>query len=93
MIDKLFETINQEFKAQGTKYQVLPNFGICCRELGGIKVTSSCACMRSFCSVMQNIVCIFDRWSLARKNSEISVMLIPHSFAMDHRDMAADERK
>ena len=27
--------INQEFKAQGTKYHVLPNFGICCRELGG----------------------------------------------------------
>ena len=30
--DKLFEMINQEFKAQGTKYQVLPNFGICCRS-------------------------------------------------------------
>ena len=27
--------INQEFKAKGTKYQVLPNFGMCCRELGG----------------------------------------------------------
>ena len=40
---KLFEMINQEFKAQGTKYQVL-NFGICCRELGGLKVTSFHAC-------------------------------------------------
>ena len=30
--------INQEFKGQGTKYQVLPNFGICCRELGGSKL-------------------------------------------------------
>ena len=39
-IDKLPEMINQEFKAQGTKYQVLPNFGICHRELGEIKVTS-----------------------------------------------------
>ena len=29
--------INQEFKAKGTKYQVLPNFKICCRELGGSK--------------------------------------------------------
>ena len=27
--------VNQEFKAQGTKYKMLPNFGICCRELGG----------------------------------------------------------
>ena len=25
---------------QGTKYQVLPNFRICCRELAGLKVTS-----------------------------------------------------
>ena len=32
---KLFERINQEFKAQGKQYQVLPNFGICCRELRG----------------------------------------------------------
>ena len=39
------------FKTQGTKYQVLPNFGICCRELGGLKVASFCACVRSFCSV------------------------------------------
>ena len=50
-IDKLFEMMNQEFKAHGTKYQVLPNFGICCKELGGIKVTSFRACVRSFCSV------------------------------------------
>ena len=50
-MDKLFEMINQEFKAQGTKYQVLPNFGTCCRELGELKVTSFRACMRSFCSV------------------------------------------
>ena len=35
----LFEEINQEFKTEGTKYQVLPNFGICCRELGALKVT------------------------------------------------------
>ena len=43
--------INQDFKAQGTKYQVLPNLGICCRELAGLKVTSFCACVCSFCSV------------------------------------------
>ena len=30
--------IKQEFKAQGTKYQVLQNFGICCRELGDSKL-------------------------------------------------------
>ena len=30
--------INQEFKAMGRKFQVLPNFGICCRELGGLKI-------------------------------------------------------
>ena len=30
--------INEEFKAQGTKYQVLLDFGICCRELGGLKL-------------------------------------------------------
>ena len=47
----LFEMISQEFKVQGTKYQVLPNFGICCRELGGLKVMSFLASVRSFCSV------------------------------------------
>ena len=50
-MDKLFETVNQEFKAQGTKYQVLLNFGICCRELVGLKVTIFSACVRSFSSV------------------------------------------
>ena len=55
-IDRLFEMINQEFKAQGTKKQVLPNFGIRCRELGGLKVTIFRACVRSFDSVLQNII-------------------------------------
>ena len=32
--------INQEFKAQETKYQVLPNFGVCCREQEGLKAMS-----------------------------------------------------
>ena len=31
--------------------QVLPNFGICCRELRGLKVASFRACVRSFCSI------------------------------------------
>ena len=48
----LIETINQEFKA-GTKYQVLPNFRICCWELVGLKITNFCACLRSFCAVCQ----------------------------------------
>ena len=30
--------INQEFKALGRKYGVLPDFGICCKELGGAKL-------------------------------------------------------
>ena len=47
--------INQEFKAQGTKYQVLPNFGICCRKLGELKVLSFRACVRSFCSVSVDV--------------------------------------
>ena len=49
--DKLFEMINQKFKAIGRKYQVLLNLEVCCRELRGIQVTSFCACVRSFCSV------------------------------------------
>ena len=48
--------INQEFKAKGTKYHVLPNFGICCRELGGLKVVSFRPCVRSFCSVMFSMI-------------------------------------
>ena len=32
----VFETINQDFKAQGTKNQVLPNSGICCRPGGNL---------------------------------------------------------
>ena len=46
-IYKLFEMINQGFKAQGRKHQVLRNFAICCRELGGLKVSIFCACVRS----------------------------------------------
>ena len=50
-MDKLFEMQNQEFKLQGRKFQVLSNFGICCGELRGLRVTSFGACVRSFCSV------------------------------------------
>ena len=32
--------INQEFKAQSRIYQVLPDFWICCKELGELKVAS-----------------------------------------------------
>ena len=35
---KAFEMINQEFKAQGTKYIVLSNFRISCRELSELKL-------------------------------------------------------
>ena len=34
-MNKLLGMINQEFKALGRKYEVLPNFGIICRELEG----------------------------------------------------------
>ena len=51
----LFEVVSQEIKAEGTKYELLPNFGICCREQGGLKVTSFCACVRSFCSLALTI--------------------------------------
>ena len=34
-MDRLFEMKDQEIGAQGTKYQVMLNFEICCRELGG----------------------------------------------------------
>ena len=37
-MDKLFEMINQDFKAQGTKFQVLLEFWICCREPGRLKL-------------------------------------------------------
>ena len=37
--DELFEMINQQFKVLGRQYQVLPNVGICCRELRRLKVT------------------------------------------------------
>ena len=35
---KSFEITNQEFRAQGRKYQVLLNFTICCRKLAGTKL-------------------------------------------------------
>ena len=47
--------INQEFKARGTKYQVLTNLGICCRELEGLKVMSLRTCVHRFCSVCKNL--------------------------------------
>ena len=49
--DKIFEMVNQELMTLGRKHQVLPDFGICCRELTGLKVASFRTCMRSFCSV------------------------------------------
>ena len=33
-MDQSFEMMHQEFKAQRGRYQMLPYFGICCRELG-----------------------------------------------------------
>ena len=54
--DKLFETINQEFKAQETKYQVLGDFRIYCREQGGLKVTSFRAWVHRFCSVYESLL-------------------------------------
>ena len=50
-MDKLFEKINQEFKAQGRRYRGLPNFGVCCKELGVLKAMSFRVFVRSFCSV------------------------------------------
>ena len=42
--------INQEFKALGRKYQVLPTLGICYRELRGLNKAMSCReGLRSFC--------------------------------------------
>ena len=35
---KLYEMINQELKADGRKYQVLPNFGICYEELSKLRI-------------------------------------------------------
>ena len=46
--------INQEFKAQGRIYQVLPNFGVCCRELGGSKLRDfahACAVSALSCQI------------------------------------------
>ena len=54
MIDRFFEMINQEFEAPGTKYEVLPNLGVCCRELRELEVTSFHACVFRFCSVTQS---------------------------------------
>ena len=75
--------INQEFKAQETKYQVLANFGICCRELGGrggLKVMSFRACVRNFCSVylqqLENIYTIFAVYALRSKTFGPMVMLL-----------------
>ena len=40
---------NQEFKAERTKYQVLPNLGSCCRELWGSNLqVFAHACAASF---------------------------------------------
>ena len=57
-VDKIFEMINQAFKAQGTKYQMSLNFGIRCSELQGLNVTSFRTCVPSFCSVVEfKLVC------------------------------------
>ena len=39
--------IHQEFNPPGRKYQVLPNFELCFRELRGLKMTNFRACMHS----------------------------------------------
>ncbi len=36
--------MSQELKAEGRKYQVLPNFEICCWDLGGLKVKNFHKC-------------------------------------------------
>ena len=49
--------INQEFKAQGRRYQVLSNFGVCCKELKGLKVVNFRAYVPIFCSVSRGRKC------------------------------------
>ena len=53
--DKLFEMMGPEMKVQGRKYQILSNFGIFCRESGGLKGASFRACVQTFCSVVSSI--------------------------------------
>ena len=78
----LFEMINQEFQVLGRKYQVLPNFGICCRELRGLKVTSFRACVRSFCSVVvEKIASLMEKVAEALKSSGL-LLLSRNSFRL-----------
>ena len=46
-IEKVFQMTNQEFQAQGAKYQVLPNLGICSGEL----VRSKLQVFRHACAI------------------------------------------
>ena len=67
--------INQESKAQGRTYQVLPNFGICWRELVELKVTSFHACVGIFLSVglIMRRTSSFD--GLAQQASQLASMV------------------
>ena len=59
--------INQEFTAQGTKYQVLPNFEIDCRKLWGSKLrVFSHACEGK----AEGEVEVFSTKSWGRRSSE-----------------------
>ena len=59
-VDKLFEMMIQGFKTQGRKYQMLPNFMICCREPGAQSYRFSCRCaLFLLCQIMNH----FAQWA------------------------------
>ena len=53
-----FKMINQGFEALGRKYQVLPNFEICCREAESHELS---------CMLAQFLLCLLHNVTLINK--------------------------
>ena len=69
-MNKVSEMTNQEVKTQGTKYQVLQNFGICCRrEVGAQSYEFSCMHARFLLFRCNSVLYIASANSLVRQGT------------------------
>ena len=75
--------INQEFKAKGTKYQLSPNFGICCRVLRDSKLQVSAPSVK----YLINFQIYYRFWVLNGTTPYYGALSDPLGFVLKYRKL------
>ena len=74
-IDKRFEMINQEFKAQGRQYQVLPNFGDILQRARGIQSYEFLRMRAQFLLCLTNLRQFFSQLNLRKFEGSLAATI------------------